>query len=230
MNMKKLLLLTALLFAFPAYAADNTVILTPGSGVTMKSKDVGSGVQAMQPIMSDASGNAIGTSGNPLYTTRPAGADVLYDPGTSNNGLIVSALTIMSTELNSLTNGSVIVSSVAGSSGIISNSSTGQGIWGTVVFTAGTAGATCAAGANIAGWFLTSVDGSTFEPTAAVPARAPDFIVPLPATTLNATYDSQLTRIPALKFKVIAQNNCGASGTLASSGNTLALGIFAVKY
>lgn len=61
----RILLLT--LFASAAYAADNTVILTPGSGVTMKSKDVGSGVQAMQPIMSDASGNALGTTSNPLY-------------------------------------------------------------------------------------------------------------------------------------------------------------------
>src|SRR5712691_10572618 len=53
-------------------AADNAVIVTPGTGVTMKSKDVGSGVQAMQPIISDASGNALGTAANPLVATPVA--------------------------------------------------------------------------------------------------------------------------------------------------------------
>lgn len=61
--MKKLLFLFALL-ASPAMAADNAVIVTPGVGVTMKSKDVGAGVQAMQPILSDATGTSIyGTAG-----------------------------------------------------------------------------------------------------------------------------------------------------------------------
>lgn len=158
-------------------------------------------------------------------------SNFIWSPGTSNNGEIATTLTLMSTELNSLTNGSVIVSSVGGSSGLFTNSNTGQAIWGEVMFTAGTAGATCAAGANIAGWFLTSLDGSTFEPTAAVPGRPPDFIVPLPATTLNATYRAaSLVRIPAVNFKIIIQNNCGASGTLAASANTVKIGLTAVQY
>jgi hypothetical protein len=65
--MKKLLVLIGLLLASPAFAVDNTVIVTPGTGVTMKSKDIGSGVQAMQPILSD-------TGGLPL-STPTAGAD-----------------------------------------------------------------------------------------------------------------------------------------------------------
>jgi hypothetical protein len=44
--------LTALAVA-PAMAADNAVIITPGSGVTMKSKDIGAGVQAMQYLVCD---------------------------------------------------------------------------------------------------------------------------------------------------------------------------------
>src|SRR5258708_627040 len=61
--MKKLALLFGLLlFASPAFAVDNTVIVTPGVGVTMKSKDIGAGVQAMQPILSDASGNTLLTT------------------------------------------------------------------------------------------------------------------------------------------------------------------------
>jgi hypothetical protein len=66
--MKKIALLFGLLLATPAFAADNAVIVTPGVGVTMKSKDIGAGVQAMQPILSDASGNT-------LLTT--AGADAV---------------------------------------------------------------------------------------------------------------------------------------------------------
>lgn len=58
------ILLLALFFAQPVWAADNAVVVTAGSGITMKSKDVGAGVQAMQPILSDSSGNSIyGTAG-----------------------------------------------------------------------------------------------------------------------------------------------------------------------
>lgn len=68
---KLLIILAAFVVSFPSFAADNTVILTPGSGVTMKSKDVGSGVQAMQPIISDATGTALGTTTNPLQVGSP---------------------------------------------------------------------------------------------------------------------------------------------------------------
>ena len=62
--MKKIALLLGLLLATPAFAADNAVVVTPGVGVTMKSKDIGGGVQAMQPILSDATGTSIyGTAG-----------------------------------------------------------------------------------------------------------------------------------------------------------------------
>lgn len=61
--MKKIaLLLLGLLLAQPALAADNAVIVTPGVGVTMKSKDIGAGVQAMQPILSDSAGAALLTT------------------------------------------------------------------------------------------------------------------------------------------------------------------------
>ena len=55
------------LFAFwlttaPAFAADNAVIVTPGSGVTMRSKDVGSGVQSMVQIPGDTAGTPLATA------------------------------------------------------------------------------------------------------------------------------------------------------------------------
>lgn len=165
-----------------------------------------------------------------VSSAQAAGPNFLWNSGTSNNGQIASSLTLETTELNSLANAAVAVSSVGGSSGLFTNANTGQAIWGQIQFTAGTAGAACAAGANISGWFLTTFDGTTFEPTAAAPARAPDFVISLPATTLNATYMSTLIRVPALKFKVLAQNNCGASGTLAASANILTLGLMAIQY
>ena len=61
--------LLGLLLAGSAFAADNTVVVTPGSGVTLKSKDVGAGVQAMQPILSDTGGNPMGAFSN--YGTSP---------------------------------------------------------------------------------------------------------------------------------------------------------------
>lgn len=63
--MKRILLLL-LLLAGPAIAADNSVILTPGVGVTMRTRDVGSGVQSQQMILGDTSGNSIlGTAASP---------------------------------------------------------------------------------------------------------------------------------------------------------------------
>ena len=64
------LLLALLIGVAPVYAADNTVILTPGTGVTMRSKDVGSGVEAMMPVLGDTSGNALATApgaGNAVF-------------------------------------------------------------------------------------------------------------------------------------------------------------------
>ncbi|MCC6775643.1 MAG: hypothetical protein IT537_03245 [Hyphomicrobiales bacterium] len=55
----------AALISFAGHAADNAVILTPGSGVTMRSIDVGSGVQAMGHVIVGANGSAIyGTAGS----------------------------------------------------------------------------------------------------------------------------------------------------------------------
>ena len=53
-----------------ALAADNAVIVTPGSGVTMRSKDIGAGVQSMMPIPGDVAGDPLATapgSGNASY-------------------------------------------------------------------------------------------------------------------------------------------------------------------
>ena len=57
-----LALFFSLLLSAPAFAADNAIIVTPGTGVTLRSKDVGSGVQSPLQIPGDTSGNALATA------------------------------------------------------------------------------------------------------------------------------------------------------------------------
>lgn len=64
MTMKRIILALLLLLPVSALAADNTVILTPGVGVTMRTKDIGAGVQSPYNILGDVAGAAIyGTAG-----------------------------------------------------------------------------------------------------------------------------------------------------------------------
>ena len=114
-------------------------------------------------------------------------ANFLWASGTSNSGLLTSLLSLQTTEMNSLANAGVALSSVGGSSGKFTNSDTAQAVWGDIFLTLGAIGSALSAGANLAGWFLVSPDsGTTYEPTSAALSRPPDFIVPLPATTISA--------------------------------------------
>ena len=156
----------------------------------------------------------------------------LWYAGTGNSGLLATAFNLQSTELNTLTTGSIAVSSVGGTSGVFSQVSTGQAIWGEIFLTLGAIGSALSAGANMAGWWVQSYDGgTTFEQSAVVEARSPDFIVPLPATTIGAAsiYKAAgLVRLPALQFKVMLQNNTGQS--LAATANTVKLAPIAAQY
>jgi hypothetical protein len=158
----------------------------------------------------------------------------LWYSGSSNNGLLTSAVTLMTTELNSIANAGTAVSSVGGSSGTFTNANIGQGMIADLFLTLGAVGTALSAGANLSGWFLTSPDGgTTFENTVsgAAQARAPDFIIPLPATTITAGWvykSAGPVMVPALEFKVFVQNNSGQ--TWASSGNTIKLAPYAMQY
>lgn len=89
--MKKLLLFLALFGAGSAFAADNAIILTPGSGVTERSIDIGSGVQAPGIIPVSSSGTSIyGTAGSAnanILTVQGIASmtPFLVNPGTAAN-------------------------------------------------------------------------------------------------------------------------------------------------
>jgi hypothetical protein len=164
------------------------------------------------------------------------GSPFLWGAGASNNGLITSALALMTTELNSLASGSGIISSANGLStnGVFADTLTGQAILGDVYFKLG-GSATPTAGANIAGWFLTSPDGgTTYENTTVSPARAPDFVIPVPANAYTGggqvfkTPGVHKVILPATYFKLYVVGTLGVS--LPSSGNTLTLASPTIDY
>ena len=166
-----------------------------------------------------------------ISNAASAATPFLWQPGTSNNGLYAPSLALMTTELNSLASGSVAVSSVGGASGIFSNANTGQVIWSPMMLTLGSTAGAFQTGGNLSCWFLQSLDGITFENSSVAPPRAPDAVFPVPATALSstATFLSQgLVRVPALKFKVLCQNNSGQS--FNANGNAVVLAPTALQY
>lgn len=164
-----------------------------------------------------------------------------YSGATPYNGLVVTALTVLSTELVSLGSSSTVVGSSTTSgtaSGVYTSSMTGQAVWADLFLTCGTSLATGPSlGGNISGWFLTSPDGgTTFERTVSgspLP-RAPDFVVPTSTQAVTAAdtfRTTNMVRLPALPFKVFIQNNLGV--TLPSSAtaySTLKIAAYALQY
>ena len=145
--------------------------------------------------------------------------NLLWQAGSGNNGLVATAVQLFhgtgaSDEFYGLTTGSYKVSGTSGSSGVFTNSNTSQVIYGELFLTLGAIGSAISAGGNIAGWFLQSYDGgTTYEQGSGVaPSRPPDFVIPLPATTITSGWvykAAGVVRLPPLNFKVAIQNNTG---------------------
>jgi hypothetical protein len=71
----------------PSFAADNAVIMTAGSGITFRSKDIGAGVQSPMHIIGDLTGTAIyGTAGT-------ANANVITIQGIASGTVVPVSLT-----------------------------------------------------------------------------------------------------------------------------------------
>jgi hypothetical protein len=148
-----------------------------------------------------------------------------YTGVSSNSGLVVAAVSVMTTELDSLASAAVAGSTVNGTSGVFVNTFFGQAIWADLYFSVGSPAltGTLAVGANVCGWFLTSPDGgTTYESTSVAPPRPPDFIIPMPAATSLAASSFFKTAgpvmLPSLDFKVLVQNNTGQA--LSTGGTT----------
>jgi hypothetical protein len=152
---------------------------------------------------------------------------LLYSGGT--NGFLTAPTNIMTTELNTLANGSSATQSVAGN---FNQASFGSGVWG-MAHLQWTTTFTPTAGGYIAGWFLYSPDGgTTFEQTISATdlPRSPDFTIPLYASALTANLlaSSGLIRMPWWTWKTFIVNHAGVS--LPASGNIIKLASVAVQY
>jgi hypothetical protein len=151
-----------------------------------------------------------------------------------SHGFIVTPVTVMTTELNTLANNTNAISSVGGTSGVFTQTNFGNAIWAEIEFIAGGAmSGSPAAGGYLAGWWLFSEAGATFEKVLAgsdLP-RSPDFTLPLLATAYAAsdiTKASGLCRLPAYDAKLYIANHSGVS--LNASGNIIKVGPVATQY
>lgn len=157
------------------------------------------------------------------------------------NGLIQAQFSLQTTELNSLSSGGGVISSVNGTSGVFTQTNWSNAIWGGIQFKSGGA-FTPTAGGFLAGWFLISQDGnSTIETVIATPSttvmalgRAPDFIIPTyeggaawASGNIRAA-QGRFVKVPWESHKVYIQNLSGAA--LPASGNVLSGTGVAIQY
>jgi hypothetical protein len=152
---------------------------------------------------------------------------------TGTNGFTTAPFSLVTTELNSLTNTSTVISSVNGTSGVFTQSNTGGAIFAQNVSLIAGGAFTPTAGGYIQGWFILKGDDTNYErivTNTALP-RPPDFVIPLHVSAYAAN-DLQgsigIVRWPAISFKVLTQNMSGV--TLPSSGNIIKAGSIEMQY
>lgn len=159
------------------------------------------------------------------------------------NGLIQAQFSLLTTELNTLGSGSGATSSVGGSSGVFTQSSWSNAIWGGIQFKSGGT-FTPVVGQVLLGWFLLSQDGgSTFEALLSTPSttvtalgRAPDFVIPLYesgaawASGSIRAIQGRYCKTPWESHKIVLQNFGPSAVALPSSGNVLGGTGMAIQY
>lgn len=114
--MKKIALLLGLLLATPAFAADNAVIVTPGVGVTIRSVDVGAGVQAPGHALVNASGTQIGVSASPLFIQGAASA---FASGSFLSGAFASGALSAGSQVDLLTMRGTVAAGTAAANSLL---------------------------------------------------------------------------------------------------------------
>ena len=184
-----------------------------------------------QNTMANSIPVAIPSDQSPVNTGTHTLTSQQAAPGT--NGFTVTPFNVLTTELNALANAGVATSSVNGTSGVFSQTNTGNALFGRCWLKLGAAlGGVAVSGANVSVWFLASTDGgTTFESqTVSPPPRAPDIIIPLGASAYGA---NAILMSPArvnlwlASAKIVLQNNTGQA--LGASGNILTCASQAVQ-
>jgi hypothetical protein len=131
-----------------------------------------------------------------------------------------TAVTLLSTEMNSVVNGANAVTSSAVLNNAVGQANTDGYMWAKIELVLGAVGAAMTLNSGVPIYFLSSVDGTNYEDGDAtvVPARAPDVVIGV----RNVATAQRITRriaVPVGAQKVLAVNSTGQ--TWNASGNTL---------
>ena len=133
-----------------------------------------------------------------------------------------SAVTLLSTELNSLANGSNAVSSTAILNNAIGQANTDGYVRGKLELNIGAPAAALTLNTGVTVWFLQTVDGTNYEDgdASTTPARLPHIVIPVRAVA-TAQRIIQRIAVPVGTQKVLVSNGTGQSWN--ASGNSLKL-------
>jgi len=147
----------------------------------------------------------------------------------TKNALIGTVTTLLSTELNSLANNSLVASSVGGSSGVFDFTAGNFAGYQSGIYeiNLGAPGSAFSTGAAISIWFLQSIDGTNYEDgsSSVTPARTADVVIPLRATTGAQRVTKIAALPPGSTVKVLLKNDATGQ-SLNASGNTLKVSPF----
>lgn len=132
--------------------------------------------------------------------------------------LLGSQTSLLTTGLNSLANNSLAVSSAFDNT----IGQTGDGYVLCDLELVVTFGTNPTAGTGIAVWFLQTQDGTNYEDgdASTTPARAPDAVIPVRASTSAQRIIVKHVDMPPGLFKALLKND-GTGQAFAASGNTL---------
>jgi len=139
-----------------------------------------------------------------------------------------AAVTLMTTELNSLAVGTAVISTVNGTSGVFT-SVVGGGTANLIGYLFGryelvlAAPAVAFTAGAINVWFIETADGTNYEDGAAalIPKRAPDLTF-FPQASISAQRIIVNALLPVGAFKILMLPlGLGSGAVLAASGNTL---------
>lgn len=203
--MRKILALFITLISLPTIAADNQVTLTPGAGVTMRTIDIGAGVQSSVNILGSSTGAAIyGTAGT-------ANANVLTIQG-------IASGTAVPVSLTSTTITGTVAATQSGTWTNTVTQATAASLNATVVGT----GTFAVQAAQSGTWNITNISGTVSLPTgASTAAKQPALGTAGTASTDVITIQGIASMTPLLVTPAAnsAINNAQINGVTILAGN-----------